>query len=172
MTTPDLAGAVEAEEGREPTAYPDPLSPLGQACAARGLKMRAWGQLPAAEATLDGAPWTIGVGHTGHEVRSGLRWSDAEIDRALEGDLAHVIQGLNGRLPWWRGLDDARQDVLAQMGFQLGVPGVLRFRTTLAHVQARRFDAAADAMLKSAWARQTPARARRLAERMRQGAGA
>ena len=169
MTSPRLAAAIEREEGRETCAYPDPLSPLGRACAARGLALRASVQLPAAEATLAGAPWTIGVGHTGSQVRAGLRWSDAEIDAALAGDIARACAGLDTAFPWWRSLDDARQDVLAQMAFQMGTGGLVKFRTTLAHVQAGRFAEAAEAMGKSAWARQTPARARRLAEQMRTG---
>lgn len=169
MTSPNLAAAIEREEGREMCAYPDPLSPLGRACAARGLKLHAYDQVPAAEATLDGAPWTIGVGHTGPSVRAGARWSDPEIDAALQRDIAHVCSGLDAAIPWWRNLGEARQDVLAQMAFQMGVAGVATFRTTLAHVQATRFADAADAMLHSAWARQTPARARRLAAQMRMG---
>ncbi|HUO11336.1 MAG TPA: glycoside hydrolase family protein, partial [Caulobacteraceae bacterium] len=64
------------------------------------------------------------------------------------------------------GLDDPRQDVLANMAFNLGVGGLLRFPKTLALVRAERWDAAADAMLASAWARQVGARARRLAEQL------
>ena len=170
MTSLQLAAAIEREEGREHAAYPDPLSPLGRACAARRLAPRAYAQLPRAEATLDGAPWTIGVGHTGAGARAGLHWSDAQVDAALACDIAAVCEGLDAALSWWRGLDDARQDVLAQMAFQMGVTGVVKFRTALAHVQAGRYGEAADALLKSAWARQTPARAKRLAEQMRTGA--
>lgn len=31
--------------------------------------------------------WTIGVGHTGPEVHAGLRWTVAQVDRAVETDL-------------------------------------------------------------------------------------
>ena len=113
--------------------------------------------MPAAEATLDGAPWTIGVGHTGAaRARRPALVGGAQIDAALARDIAAVCEALDDAVPWWRTLDDARQDVLAQMAFQMGVAGVVRFRTTLAHIQAGRFSEAADAMLKSAWARQTP----------------
>lgn len=169
MTTAALAAALEREEGRAAAAYPDPLSPLGRACAAHGLKTTAYARLPPREAALDGAPWTIGVGHCGPEVKRGLRWSEAEIDAQLSRDIAAVSGGLDQALPWWRDLSGPRRDVLAQMGFQIGVAGVLRFRATLDHVRAGRYVEAAESMLKSAWARQTPARARRMAEQMRTG---
>jgi lysozyme len=34
------------------------------------------------------APWTIGYGHTGPEVRPGLRWTQAQADQALLADVA------------------------------------------------------------------------------------
>ena len=66
--------------------------------------------------------------------------------------------------------DDVRQDVIVQMAFQMGVSGVLAFRRAAAALQARDWEGAASAILDSAWARrQTPHRARRLAEQLRTG---
>ena len=48
-------------EGRQYKAYPDPGS-------------------------KDGNPWTIGIGHTGAEVKKGVVWNDAQIDAAFESD--------------------------------------------------------------------------------------
>lgn len=169
MTTAALAADIAREEGREPCAYPDPLSPLGRACTRAGLALRDHARLSGGTG-LCGAPWTIGVGHTGAQVYAGLVWTGAEIDAQLHRDIAAVQTRLDADLPWWRRLNNFRQDVLVQMGFQMGVPGLLDFRTTLDHAEQGRFGEAADAMLASAWARQTPARARRLAERMRTGA--
>jgi len=67
---------LERFEGREYKAYPDPASPLAKA-RRLGLPFRG----------LSGAPWTIGVGHTGPEVHEGLVWTDAQIDAALDADL-------------------------------------------------------------------------------------
>lgn len=143
MTTPHLAADIAREEGRRAAAYPDPLT--------------------------HGAPWTIGVGHTGPEVHAGSVWTDAQIDAQLASDIARAEAGLDRELPWWRSLNDPRQDVLVQMAFQLGVAGLAKFHTALGEIHAGRYAEAADAMLASAWARQTPARARRLAEQMRTG---
>ncbi|HTX48482.1 MAG TPA: glycoside hydrolase family protein [Caulobacteraceae bacterium] len=144
MTTPRLIADLRADEGCRLEAYPDPLT--------------------------GGSPWTIGCGHTGLEVRPGLVWTEAQAEEALTSDLAAVCRALDARLPWWRQLDDARQDVLANMAFNLGVGGLLRFGQTLESIRARRWDAAANGMLASAWAGQVGARARRLAEQMRTGA--
>lgn len=65
--------------------------------------------------------------------------------------------------------NDARTDVLLSMAYQLGVEGVLQFKNMLSAVASEKFDDAANAMLNSLWARQTPGRARRHAEVMRSG---
>ncbi|MFV0678197.1 hypothetical protein [Variovorax sp. tm] len=55
------------------------------------------------------------------------------------------------------------------MSFQLGVDGLLGFKHTLALIEEGNYTFAADNMLKSKWADQTPARAKRLANQMRTG---
>lgn len=64
----------------------------------------------------------------------------------------------------------ARADVLYSMAYQLGVDGLSAFKNTLLLVAAGNFNGAAEAMLASLWARQTPQRARRHADVMRSGA--
>jgi lysozyme len=56
------------------------------------------------------------------------------------------------------------------MAFQIGVEGLLRFRRTLAAMQSHDYAGAAAGMRASLWARQTPARAERLARVMESGA--
>ena len=58
------------------------------------------------------------------------------------------------------------------MCFQLGENGVRGFTKMLAAVRAADYETAADGMLESAWARQTPERAQELATIMRTGDGA
>ena len=69
----------------------------------------------------------------------------------------------------WDTLAEARQACLAAMRFQLGKPGLVAFRMTLTRVQAGDFAGAAAAMLDSKWAQQTPGRAQRMAQMMREG---
>ena len=140
MTTSYLAGDIATEEGRRLVAYRD----------TRGV-------------------WTIGDGHTGPEVHEGLVWTNAQCDAALRADIAAVYRGLDEHLPWWRTLADVRQDVLADMAFNLGLKGLLEFRQMLAAVQAGNYHRASADMLISAWANEVGGRATRLAAMMRLG---
>lgn len=62
-----------------------------------------------------------------------------------------------------------RTDILYSMAYQLGVDGLSAFRQMLAAVIRGDFSAAADNMLNSLWAKQTPDRANRHAAVMRSG---
>jgi lysozyme len=55
------------------------------------------------------------------------------------------------------------------MAFQMGINGLLKFKKTLTLIEMGDFDAAADGMMKSLWAKQTPNRASEMAEQMRSG---
>ncbi|WP_336747876.1 glycoside hydrolase family protein [Pantoea vagans] len=63
----------------------------------------------------------------------------------------------------------ARADVLYSMAYQMGVDGLAAFKNTLVMISNGNFTGAAEGMLNSLWARQTPARARRHSEVMRTG---
>lgn len=144
MNTPvarDLRSMLEREEGREHEAYPDPLT--------------------------GGAPWTIGVGHTGPEVHEGLVWTDAQIDAALDVDILRAERICN-TLPWFGTLDPVRQAVLIGMAFQMG-HGLMDFHHALASIGGERWLDAKEALLDSAWARQTPDRAERMADQIETG---
>lgn len=95
-------------------------------------------------------------------------FAESEIDLMLNNDIDLVTQALDRSLPWWRQMNEARQNVLANMGF-MGIGSLMLFVNTLAAMKAGRYDVAADEMLKSKWAGQVGARATRLAEVMRTG---
>ncbi|ELC6296665.1 glycoside hydrolase family protein [Enterobacter hormaechei] len=63
----------------------------------------------------------------------------------------------------------ARRDILISMAYQIGVNGLAGFKNTLAMVAAGNYSGAANGMLSSLWAKQTPNRAKRHAEVMRTG---
>lgn len=96
-------------------------------------------------------------------------FSDDEIDLMLRNDVAGVERDLDKRLPWWREMTPARQNVLANMCFNLGIFRLLGFEQALTHMRAGRYDDAAREMLDSRWARQVGDRAKRLAALMRKG---
>lgn len=109
--------------------------------------------------------WTGGVGRN----LSNRGFSEDEIDLMLKNDIADVVSDLDRNLPWWRQMNDARQNVMENMCFNLGIKKLLGFVNTLAFMEGGRYDAAAKGMLDSLWARQVGARANRLATRMRTG---
>lgn len=112
--------------------------------------------------------WTIGVGRL-IDKRKGGRLRDEEIDFLLMNDIAEKEEELDAAIPWWRTLSDARQRVLLNMCFNLGIKGLLGFKNTLAMVKAGDYDGAAAGMLSSKWAKQVGARATRLSEMMKEG---
>ena len=54
------------------------------------------------------------------------------------------------------------------MVFQIGFSGVMKFRKMIANMQEKNWKGAADEMLDSLWAKQTPSRANRLADIVRE----
>jgi lysozyme len=108
---------------------------------------------------------TIGVGRNLDD-----RGLDAEEAMyLLTRDLTLVEGQLRARLPWFDALTEVRQNVLIDMGFNLGVPGLLTFVRTLRLIEQGAYGEAGDAMLQSQWAGQVGARAERLARWMRSG---
>lgn len=65
--------------------------------------------------------------------------------------------------------NEAREDVLISMAYQMGVDGLATFKNTLKMIATGDYENAAAGMLNSLWARQTPRRAQRHAEAMRSG---
>ena len=109
---------------------------------------------------------TIGIGRL-IDKRKGGGISKEESAYLLANDIMRFSKELDQRLPWWKTLSDARRGVLLAMAFQMGVDGLLKFKNTLEAVRMGQYDKAADGMLQSMWAKQTPERATRMSEQMR-----
>lgn len=122
---------------------------------------------------------TIGFGH--NLDAKPLAWLKAGehiplrvAEAILEQDIDDTLHSLDRFLPWWRTLDGVRQNVLAEMAFNMGVDanpadGLDSFVNTLKAIQEGRWLAARDGMLSSKWARQVGERAVVLASRMLTG---
>lgn len=108
---------------------------------------------------------SIGIGRNLTDI--GITREEAVV--LMASNIAGVVRDLDRNLPWWRQMNDARQNVLANMCFNLGINRLLGFKNTLAMMQAGRYDAAAAGMLDSLWAKQVHERAVRLARRMSTG---
>lgn len=127
-----LRQQLETEEARRPFAYDD-----------------ATGQTLRPGDTLRGQ-LTIGVGWNLSARGLPADVIDLLLDRAIEDTLVQLRQAL----PWFATLDDVRQVALMDLAFNLGVPTLLTFQQTLAHVQQGEYAAAADRLAHTLWARQ------------------
>ena len=112
---------------------------------------------------------TIGYGQLIDERRGG------GMPRAVgEFWLSMLIDDIDARLmdrlPWYAGAPDDVQRALINMGYQLGISGLLRFRNMLSALEAGDYPAAADHALDSRWAEQTPNRAAEVAGWIRSAA--
>lgn len=112
--------------------------------------------------------WTIGVGRL-IDKRKGGGITKEESEYLLSNDISKVNAQLDINMPWWRKLDEPRQAVLQGMAFQMGIAGLLGFKNTLKMIESGDYEGAGKGMLNSLWAKQTPARAKRMSEQMRTG---
>lgn len=118
-------------------------------------------------AYTDSEGWlTIGIGRL-LDKRKGGGITAEESAYLLSNDIAKFENQLDKSLPWWRELTEPRQAVILGMAFQIGVDGLLGFKNTLAMVKSGDYAGASENMLKSKWAQQTPARAKRMSDQMR-----
>ncbi len=116
---------------------------------------------------------TVGVGHNIEAHPLPADWTtpltDEQIDQLLSEDLESVFADLDRAFPWWRKMSYARQRVIANMMFNMGLTKLSGFKNTLAAMEQGRYTAAAAGMMASLWAKQVGARADRLAEMMEEG---
>lgn len=106
---------------------------------------------------------TIGIGRNLDDRGISL----LEAKQLLENDIAAVVEELDNRLGWWKGLSEPRQRALANMAFNMGVPRLLGFEKMLRALEAGDGEKAALEALDSRWARQVGDRAQRIAELLR-----
>ena len=139
--TPKVSERIKFEEGFEPSVYQDSL----------GF-------------------WTIGYGFL-VDGKKGGRIPKAVAEFWLNWEIDRIERTLFAMYPWWKDLDAVRQDVLLLMAYQLGLGGLSRFRNMIKAIARKDYAIAAREALDSIWAKQTPARARRLARMLETGEG-
>lgn len=92
-----------------------------------------------------------------------------EADYLLRNDIAAVTKELQDLIASWYQLTPPRQAVLINMGINMGVGGLLKFRKMLAALDRHDYKTAAAEMLNSTYAKQVSNRANRLAQQMETG---
>lgn len=125
--------------------------------AAEGLRLKPY--------TDTAGKLTIGYGRNLADV--GISTLEAEV--LLDHDLADAEIACRKTFDWFALLNDARQCVVVEMVFNLGLQRFQGFGQTIAAIKQGDYPQASRQMLASRWAAQVGARAERLAEVMRVG---
>lgn len=107
---------------------------------------------------------TIGIGHN---LDNGITAKQAYL--LLEEDIAICQKELDRYFPGWDSHDDARQNVLIEMCFNMGAPRLTGFKKMWAALANHDYKTAAAEMLDSQWAKQVGQRAITLSKQMRDG---
>lgn len=102
---------------------------------------------------------TVGIGRNLQAVP----FSQDEIELMFSNDLRRARAGAK-TFECYVDLDPMRQGVLTEMVFQMGVNGVSKFKKFLIAANNHDWATAAEEMLDSKWAKQTPERAKSLAK--------
>lgn len=95
--------------------------------------------------------------------------TEEEADWILAKRLSEIETELRTKYRWYDNLNAVRQDVIISMVYQLGFGGIAKFKKFIAAMERKDYDTAAVEMLDSLWARQTPHRAKRQAEMIKNG---
>lgn len=159
---------LKRDEGFSATGYPDPDSPLGEACREAKIEPERFRDLPGWQA-LRGSPWTVGYGCTGPQIGQDTVWTDEEAQGDLAARVTDLAAELARALAWFPALAEPRASALVNMAYNMGFGGLLGFHDTLTLMASANWQAASVAMLESKWARQLPERAARLSNMVRTG---
>ncbi|MGF1850115.1 glycoside hydrolase family protein [Vibrio lentus] len=107
---------------------------------------------------------TIGYGRNLSD--NGITLEEAE--QLLQHNIDEVIQQAQ-TLPFFSALNEVRQAVIVDMIFNMGLPRFQEFKKTIALIEQQAWQAAANEMLNSRWARQVGNRSQTLSDMMRYG---
>jgi lysozyme len=110
---------------------------------------------------------TVGYGHLCVEDfwDENTEYTEAQLDRIFDTDFDKAIEGA-ARVCEGMDLPDKKFGVFIEMTFQLGATGLSKFKKALAAAREHQWQECHDQLLDSRWYKQTPNRAKQLAEIM------
>jgi len=119
------------------------------------------------EEGFNGMPYedSLGIPTIGFGIKLPLDEDESEF--LLKHRLDKKIIEISAKEPFFLELPQKAQEVIANMSYQMGVGGVLKFKKMWEALKNRDYQKASEEMLDSKWAKQTPNRANRLAEIIR-----
>lgn len=112
---------------------------------------------------------TVGIGRC---IQEGLGYGidEEEAQWLLKRDIERICDKCSLQFSsFWDDLSPNIREVMVLLVFQLGLSGYCRFKNHLAAMREGDWQAAAHHLLDSKFATQTPARAQRMADRIRRG---
>ena len=124
---------------------------------------------------------TVGIGHkvletdaenslyiygAGDDVADDQSISEGRCYELFQEDVQVAIGGCERIYGNWEELPQEAQHILVNMCFQLGLGGLSKFKNFKVAIEDYQWQRAAEEMLDSRWAKQTPERAERLKSRM------
>ena len=116
---------------------------------------------------------TFGIGHLvlptdpEYSLKVGVPVEQLRVHDCFEKDIKIVLEDCVILYKDFYSLPESVQRVLANMMFNLGRTRLTQFKDLKKAIEARDYNAAADAMIDSRWYTQVPNRAERLVQRMR-----
>lgn len=156
------ADGVKLSEGFRPYSYDDPR---GFRTIGIGFNMDRPGAQEDMAALLGVDPDRYSRLYAGEE-----RLSDEEIDLLAQADMQAARDNTDRNLPWLSEGPEVGREAFQEMAFQMGTEGMLGFKDTIALAKNGEWAKAADEVMNSAMARQTPARANKYREMFLQAA--
>jgi lysozyme len=108
------------------------------------------------------------TGGYGHKMLEGeeVPKDKAGWDKLFERDFARAVTGADDLLMICPNINEIARNIVVEMVYQMGAYGVSKFKGMLKALQDGDYKQASVEMLDSKWAKQTPNRAKRMAERM------
>ena len=88
-------------------------------------------------------------------------------DIILERKIAELKLRIKQKLPFYDDMPEKAQDVIVEMCYQMGINGFSKLEKTIDHLMRKDYKAASVEMLDSRWAKQTPNRAKKLSNQMK-----
>ena len=97
-----------------------------------------------------------------------LELTEKEAEYLLANRVSQKHLHLLDNLDWYKDMPPEVQGVILEMVYQIGFSGFKKFKKAISNMKDKNWKAAADEMLDSRWAKQTPNRANQLADIVRE----
>ena len=103
---------------------------------------------------------TIGYGFAIKDLILDKAIAEMILDRKLKA----LTENINNKFDWFYNSPEQVKNVVTNMCYQIGLSGFSKFKKTIYYLETEQYEEAADEMLDSLWAKQTPNRAKELSE--------